>query len=94
MAKGTMVVSVNMRRDESGRWWGESEDVFGLYVWKPTKRELVASIPDAIRQIMAANGLRITTIEEVAAPPKGIRLSKGILKRASYVMEPELAETA
>ena len=86
MRTRTVVITVNLHKDQQGGWWADSDDLFGLNVWEASKRELVAAIPRAIEELMAANGFTVSEIREREALPKAIRV-EGVPTKTAYIAE-------
>ena len=62
------VINVKVYEDPMGYWCAESDDLFGLNLWKRTKRELDAAIPRAIKRLYEANGEMVGHVQRADVP--------------------------
>lgn len=81
-----MIVTVTVYKDPLGYWWADSDDLFGLYVWERTKRELLSEIPVAIKELLERNGYVVESVRERPALPMELRRpKKSSLRRSRTV---------
>ena len=86
----TTVITVRTYKDSMGYWCAESDDLFGLNLWKRTKRDLENAIPSAIKRLYEANGLSVANVQRADSPSVARPTLSPVRPRTTaYILEDE-----